>query len=482
MAASFRVLPRATARHTRSRESRTARAEQRLRRPRRRARPTARRPRPLGRPARHRRDARPDRAPRRGRPRPRDDAHGADRRRQALRRGGVRQRAARRRMRAAWSRSARSPTSATTAASCCGRARRKPEVEPEIGALDQARAGVRRSAPNGEELRPAARAHRGQGGDRGLALARRARRGGRARGGQAHRRDRPRRPGSSPTGGARCSRSARPCASTRAVPCSDCCATPTWTPRSTPATTPPTSTPSVRCASSPSRAACKAAVRVGVRSDEGPPEIAERGRRGGRRRRRRAGPARGAARRLPAVRFIDFLRATVLTSAGAATVLAVITVLAAGTPGRRPHVVFISAAWWVARRRRSARRSGAAARPTRRSPACSPAAQLPDHPARAPPGPDAAQPAVAAAAVHRRRGRAGGPRAADPGDRVRLRDHLGAGLAPPGRGGHGDRGARRRALLRRPHLAVQGDPARAHAGLPADARVPAAAASTSTRT
>ena len=48
------------------------------------------------------------------------------------------------------------------------------------------------------------------------------------------------------------------------------------------------------------------------------------------------------------MRFTDFLRATVMTSAGAATVLAVITVLAAGTQDSDLTVVFISAAWWIA--------------------------------------------------------------------------------------------------------------------------------------
>ena len=44
-----------------------------------------------------------------------------------------------------------------------------------------------------------------------------------------------------------------------------------------------------------------------------------------------------------------------------------------------------------------------------------------------------------------------------------LHDHLGARLAAPGARGAGDRGARRRALLRRPHLAVLADPADPHA-------------------
>jgi hypothetical protein len=48
------------------------------------------------------------------------------------------------------------------------------------------------------------------------------------------------------------------------------------------------------------------------------------------------------------VRFTDFLRATVMTSAGAATLLAIITVLSAGTQDADLLVVLISAAWWVA--------------------------------------------------------------------------------------------------------------------------------------
>ena len=186
MAASFRVLPRATARHTRSRESRTARAEQRLRRPRRRARPTACQPLPFGRPAGHRRDARPDRAPRRRRPRPREDAHGADRPRKDVRRGGVHQRA-RCGGRAArgLARLDRLRGQPRRRAAAAGRDQARGRARD--GALDQARAGVRR-AHERRGARPAAGAHRGQGGDRGLALARGARRGGRARGGQAHRR------------------------------------------------------------------------------------------------------------------------------------------------------------------------------------------------------------------------------------------------------------------------------------------------------
>ena len=47
------------------------------------------------------------------------------------------------------------------------------------------------------------------------------------------------------------------------------------------------------------------------------------------------------------MRFTDFLRATVLTSAGAATVLAAITVLSAGSQNSDLLVVYVSVAWWV---------------------------------------------------------------------------------------------------------------------------------------
>ena len=88
---------------------------------------------------------------------------------------------------------------------------------------------------------------------------------------------RPRTPASSPTGAARCSRSARPCASTRAPGSCGCCATRTSSPPSTSATTSPTSTPSAASTSSWRRGRIGAVVKVGVRSDEGPPRA--RGRR-----------------------------------------------------------------------------------------------------------------------------------------------------------------------------------------------------------
>ena len=53
-----------------------------------------------------------------------------------------------------------------------------------------------------------------------------------------------------------------------------------------------------------------------------------------------------------------------------------------------------------------------------------------------------------------------------PGDRGRLRDHLGARLAPSVGRGDRDRGARRRPLLRRAHLAAAADQAGPHARIP----------------
>jgi hypothetical protein len=46
------------------------------------------------------------------------------------------------------------------------------------------------------------------------------------------------------------------------------------------------------------------------------------------------------------VRFVDFLKATVLLSGGAATALALVTVLAAGADADA-LLVFVIAAWWV---------------------------------------------------------------------------------------------------------------------------------------
>ena len=47
------------------------------------------------------------------------------------------------------------------------------------------------------------------------------------------------------------------------------------------------------------------------------------------------------------MRFVDFLRATVLLSAGAATLLAAITIIAL-TQDLEPGAVYLSAGWWLA--------------------------------------------------------------------------------------------------------------------------------------
>ena len=47
------------------------------------------------------------------------------------------------------------------------------------------------------------------------------------------------------------------------------------------------------------------------------------------------------------MRFVDFLKATVLLSAGSATALAAVTVLAAGRTGADRTLVFVLAAWWA---------------------------------------------------------------------------------------------------------------------------------------
>jgi hypothetical protein len=46
------------------------------------------------------------------------------------------------------------------------------------------------------------------------------------------------------------------------------------------------------------------------------------------------------------VRFVEFLKTTVLLSAGAATALATVTVLAAGTHAEE-HLMLIAVVWWV---------------------------------------------------------------------------------------------------------------------------------------
>jgi hypothetical protein len=47
------------------------------------------------------------------------------------------------------------------------------------------------------------------------------------------------------------------------------------------------------------------------------------------------------------VRFVDFLKTTVLLSAGAATALAAVTVLAVATTGAGSEVIEIAVGWWL---------------------------------------------------------------------------------------------------------------------------------------
>ena len=151
------------------------------------------------------------------------------------------------------------------------------------------------------------------------------------------------------------------------------------------------------------------------------------------------------------VRFVDFLRTTVLLSAGAATALAAITVLAAGA---RSDTVLaeVAVGWWLIavavglRMGRRAHTNPPIARLLS-------GAQASTHAARAPSRARSSQPTVAACDVHAAVRRPRLSRAADPRHRCRLRDHLGACLAPPGRGGGGDRGARWGVLLRASNLA-----------------------------
>ena len=173
---------------------------------------------------------------------------------------------------------------------------------------------------------------------------------------------------------------------------------------------------------------CARAVCVGVALGRDAGRARARGRRARRRPARRARAARGAAGLSAGVRFVDFLKATVLLSAGAATMLAAVT------RGRRratttTELVLVAAGWWVVAARDRRCGSGAAREPTAADRAaagrrarrrrCCPSTR---------PGRDAAQPPVAAAAAARSppaRWRSSLPQV--PGDRGRLRDHLGAG-------------------------------------------------------
>ena len=47
------------------------------------------------------------------------------------------------------------------------------------------------------------------------------------------------------------------------------------------------------------------------------------------------------------MRFVDFLKATVLLSAGGATLLAVITILGAARDAGEPTLTYVGVAWWI---------------------------------------------------------------------------------------------------------------------------------------
>ena len=428
------------------------------------ARAAARRPGPRRDPARRRRHARADRPPRRRRPRARADARAADRDRQALRPRRAASAAAGRRSRGGSSRSARSPTSATTAASCCAAGATEPELDPELAAWTRAGPGVRRARDDRRARSGCACAARTRTRSRpSTGAARPTRRpprrpcaeiAARGRGGRASRR----------TGGARCSRSARRWRSTRAAASRGCCADAgvddgaVRRRRHAPTSTPSAALRELRRAG---RAAVRRCASASLRRD-----ARRAGARGRPDRRRHAGRARSCSRRCSPDRPCASSTSSRHRAAqrrrghGARASSRVLarrreldddgssSIAPAG--GSSPPLIGLALG-------RRAAADAADRAPARRAPR--PRTMLPEHR----PGRvllNRLWPLLVCTVIA---GGAGLPRAADPGDRGRLRDHLGARLAPPGRGGGGDRGARRRALLRRAHLAGAPDGARAHA-------------------
>ena len=175
--------------------------------------------------------------------------------------------------------------------------------------------------------------------------------------------------------------------------------------------------------------------------------------------------ARAAGGGLVAVRFADFLRTTVLISAAAATALAAVTLAGGDRHGRRPGRAGRRRLVGDRRRDRDLARAPAP-RPRRRSPRCwrargrRPRCRRSTRAARCSTGCGRCSCSTIGA------GALAFIAAAGAGGRDRVRDHLGARVAPAGLGGDGDRGARRRALLHRADLAAAADPARPDAGLP----------------
>ena len=163
------------------------------------------------------------------------------------------------------------------------------------------------------------------------------------------------------------------------------------------------------------------------------------------------------------MRFGDFLRATVMLSAGAATLLATLTVIGLSREYDKALVLFSAGWWtgavligvWIGRRAETSppiARLLATARTQTSLPELRPGLTLVNRlwPLLL------ATLGAAVLSVFEPQVVVG---------RGRLRDHLGARLAPPGRRRGGDRGARRRALLRRQDVAAAADPARPHARL-----------------
>ncbi len=143
-----------------------------------------------------------------------------------------------------------------------------------------------------------------------------------------------------------------PSRSTRASASPRCCkvqpsakAAPPSRPRSTSATTPPTSTPSAACARSwaPARSSRPCVLPSARRRPRpsSPPKPTCRSRA-----RAACAPSCRLCSSVRGVHFVDFLRATVLLSAAAATALAIVTVFAAAGSAD-PRVVPISVAWWI---------------------------------------------------------------------------------------------------------------------------------------
>src|SRR3954453_5020118 len=159
------------------------------------------------------------------------------------------------------------------------------------------------------------------------------------------------------------------------------------------------------------------------------------------------------------MRFTDFLKATVLLSAGAATTLGVLTIAAASNAAE-DDVALYAVGWWVA----ATIVGGGVGRRNEVTPPigrlladAKNATMMPEHR----PGSVLANRLWALLwAVGAGGGpalRASPPAAAGPtGPRHRhpAPDHLGAGLAPAGVRGAGDRAARRDHVLRGAHVAV----------------------------